>query len=196
MKTQKISRQNLLELYNNVCENWQKEITKLVLFQTTNEIEVEQSLITKAFSEADAKQNKLLNKYFKIEEFGDEYRMKICTSWESLLKHLGKKESEMLPYKLPKTNLEISVNSYIKLCTIIEFLNYDWICDFNDSNQYKYYPYFIFEKNSWWFNGVDGHCSHSDGLSALAYLKNHKLAEFIGKNFTKEYSEYLQTKSS
>lgn len=195
MKTQKISRQNLLELYNNVCENWQKEITKLVLFQTTNEIEVEQSLITKAFSEADAKQNKLLNKYFKIEEFGDEYRMKICTSWESLLKHLGKKESEMLPYKLPKTNLEISVNSYIKLCTIIEFLNDGWICDFNDSNQYKYYPYFIFEKSSWQLRGVYYLYANSHGFSALAYLKNEKLARFMGTNYIKEYSEFLQTTS-
>lgn len=195
MKTQKISRQNLLELYNNVCENWQKEITKLVLFQTTNEIEVEQSLITKAFSEANEKQSKLLNKFFKVEKERDEELMEIASSWNNLLKYLKKKESDILPYYKPQTKLEISINNQIKLYTIINFLNDGWICDFKDNNQYKYYPYFIFEKGSWRLDGVHYHRAYSHGLSILAYLKNEKLSRFMGTNYIKEYSEFLQTTS-
>ena len=195
MKTQKISRQNLLELYNNVCENWQKEITKLVLFQTTNEIEVEQTLITKAFSEANEKQNKLLNKFFKVEKERDEELMEIASSWGNLLKYLKKKENDILPYYNPQTKLEISINNQIKLYTIINFLNDGWICDFENSTQYKYYPYFIFEKGSWRLCGVSYRFAHSSEFSALAYLKNENLANFMGTNYIKEYSEFLQTTS-
>lgn len=195
MKTQKISRQDLLELYNNVCENWQKEITKLVLFQTTDEIEVEQTLITKAFSEANEKQNKLLNKFFEVEKERDGELMEIASSWNNLLKYLKKKENDILPYYNPTGKLEISINSQVKIYTIINFLNDGWICNFKDNNQYKYYPYFIFEKGSWRLSGVSYLSANSFGFSASAYLKNEKLCKFMGTNYIKEYSEFLQTTS-
>lgn len=195
MKTQKITRKGLQELYNNVCADWQKEITKLVLFQSGDEIEVEQSLITRAFSEANETQNKLLNKFFKVQKERDEELMEIASSWDNLLKYLKKKEKDILPYYTPTSKLEISINSQVKIYTIINFLNDDWICDFKNNSQCKYYPYFIFEKGSWHLRGVHSPYAGSGELSALAYLKNEKLAKFIGNNYIEEYSKFLQTTS-
>lgn len=90
-KTQKIKRSDLKILYDKVCESWQREIEKLILWSDSNIIEVFNDLIIKAYKEADVDQKKLLEKYFDIEELFDYTKIK---SLEDVYKLLKIKESD------------------------------------------------------------------------------------------------------
>lgn len=66
MKTQKISREGLGELYQIVCNDWQNKITSIIMTDKfTVEFEVDEKLIKQAYAEANEDHLKVLNKYFK-----------------------------------------------------------------------------------------------------------------------------------
>lgn len=66
MKTQKISREGLGELYQIVCNNWQEKITSIIMTDKfASEFEVDEKLIKQAYDEANEDHLKVLNKYFK-----------------------------------------------------------------------------------------------------------------------------------
>lgn len=80
--TQKINRKDLAKIYDQVCEGWQKKITSLVLFQSGEKIEVDNSLVNQAFNEANADQKKLLEKYFDVKSSNIIDRIK---SWSDVV---------------------------------------------------------------------------------------------------------------
>lgn len=185
MKTQKIKRKDLLEIYNNVCDDWKEEITKLVLFQTTANIEVNNELIERAYNEADSSQKKLLEKFFKFKE---KVNLKNIKSFDDILKISNKKLSEVLIFEKPKTEREVKLNAHSKLLLIEKVLNDNFKVDWLNHNQYKYYPYF---KNS----GVGlvfyvCGCIGCGCRSEVVCYKTRELGEFAGKTFLKEYNEF------
>lgn len=181
---QKIKRKGLLEIYNNVCESWKEEITKLVLFQTTDEIEVSDDLIDKAFDEANNSQKEMLNKYFKCIE-NDISNIK---DFKDILKISDKKLKDVLIYESPKNKQEVKINALCKIMLISEVLNNGWKIDWSNHNQYKYYPYFKNYGSGLVFDGYYYHGSYC--VSGVAFYKNSDLATFAGKTFLKEYNEF------
>jgi hypothetical protein len=79
-----------------------------------------------------------------------------------------------------------------KIKTITEALNEGWKPDWNDSKQYKYYPWFKMSSGGFVFGGAD--CDGSDaragGASRLCF-KSRELAKYAGEQFTKLYSDYI-----
>src|SRR6185436_19367330 len=109
MSVQKINKKGLQELYKNVCPDWQKTISELVLFQEGKEIEVEEELIQKAYNEANSEQKKLLNKFFKVKS--DKIWEEINT-WDKILEKIGLEESVFIPFSGKKlTKEEKSINA-------------------------------------------------------------------------------------
>ena len=100
-----------------------------------------------------------------------------------------------LPYS-EKTQVkeEISLNALCKIHLLAKVFNEDWIADFNDSNQFKYYPWFERKSSGWVFRASSCHYSYSYGWGAFSYFKNKDIVNYIGSNkeFVNIYNEYLQ----
>ena len=79
-----------------------------------------------------------------------------------------------------------------KIKTITEALNEGWKPDWNDSNQYKYYPWFKMSSGGFVFSVTtyDYSCAYAGNASRLCY-KSSDLAKYAGEQFTKLYSDYI-----
>lgn len=188
MKNQTIKREHLAEIYDVVCQDWKNEITKLVLFQSGNEISVEEEMLQKAYNQANAEQKSLLEKYFKIDT--SEKLMDRVKNFDDILNIAGKTLEEVIPYKNPKTKTQKSINAYAKLQLVQDVLNKGFVFDFKNANQYKYFPYFKYEAQGGWV-----FCSYSyyycNSIAGAAYFKTSELATFAGETFINEYKEFL-----
>ena len=155
---------------------------------------------TLKISEADAKKYyKTASEEFKTvleTTFGEEMFSKKITdrvkSWEDVVDILEEQgESVVLPYKLAKTKQQKSINALYKIQCISKVLNEGWEPDFNNSNEYRYYPWFEYKKAGWCFRYVFcRYCVFSD-YPFGCYYKTEELAEYSSKVFIHIYREYL-----
>ena len=79
--------------------------------------------------------------------------------------------------------------AYKKLKVIIKAANGNWVPDWNNSNEYKYYPYFTVSAGFGFSNARSVFCS-SACVSRLCF-KTAELAECIGRRFEYLYKDFL-----
>jgi hypothetical protein len=88
-----------------------------------------------------------------------------------------------------------SANSvaFEKLKTIAEALNEGWNPDWNNSNERKYFPYFIWDSASsgFSFTYVDDYYANTLSSSRLCFQKSD-VAEYAAKQFIDLYKDYLK----
>lgn len=84
------------------------------------------------------------------------------------------------------------VTAYMKLRVIIKALNEGWTPDWNNSNQYKWTPWFYMNKPGFRFFGAhyDDSVTRATGGSRLC-LKSRELAEYAGNQFLDLYKDLL-----
>ena len=85
--------------------------------------------------------------------------------------------------------------AHFKLVIIAQALNDGWEPDWNNNNEWKYFPWFDMEKSSSNKTGFRldfaiNYYSHSYAGSRLCF-KSSELAEYAGKTFIKLYKEYF-----
>lgn len=95
---------------------------------------------------------------------------------------LGRKpldEKKLLELGLTKHDI-----AYQKLAIVTEALNEGWKADWDNSDENKYYPYFIMSPSSFAFcgSGYGSACAAAGSGSRLCY-KTRKLAEYSAKQF-------------
>lgn len=79
-----------------------------------------------------------------------------------------------------------------KIKTITAALNEGWKPDWNDGNQYKYFPWFKMSSGAFVFG--DAYYAGSDadaGSAARLCFKSKELAKYAGEQFTKLCSDYI-----
>jgi len=69
-------------------------------------------------------------------------------------------------------------------------LNEGWVPDWNNDNQYKYYPWFKMGSSAFRCDGYDYWNSSSDVGSRLCF-KSSELARFAGEQFTDLYKKFM-----
>lgn len=79
--------------------------------------------------------------------------------------------------------------AYMKLKTIIKALNEGWVPDWENSQEYKYYPWWQI-KGGFELYYVDYYYSTSFVSSRLCF-KNRELAEYAAKQFKDLYKDYM-----
>lgn len=87
--------------------------------------------------------------------------------------------------------LTIDEIAYKKLKLIAKSINEDWTPNWNDSNEYKYYPYFDMRENVG-FSFSQCYCwSTFACVGSRLCFKTKELAEYSGKQFISIYKEFL-----
>lgn len=156
----------------------------------TKTLKIEDNKALELYSSASKELKEILEQTFGKEFFNQKITDKIKT-WKHILNYSGKKEINILPWKNPKNKQQISQNAYAKIQLISEVLNEGWVPNFNNSSEYKYYPYFI--KNTpvgWAYSGY--YYSASPGTLGFGfYYKTSNLAECVGTQFLEIYKEYF-----
>lgn len=85
-----------------------------------------------------------------------------------------------------------SIEAYAKLTIIAKALNQGWKPNWNDSNELKYYPWFSWSSSVGGFAYFDyDRWSTITSVSSRLCFKSSELAEYAGKQFKKEYNEFL-----
>lgn len=195
MKTQKISRKDLQTIYGQVCPDWQKKITELALWQSGDTIEVEDSLVSKAFGDADVKQRDMLKKYFKytsgnildeIESFDDIVRI-AKEKYNRVFHPIDFKNGALAGLSTKEID---NANADRKLNLIDLVLNDGWKPDFTNSNQYKWSPWFKRESGGWVAYGV-ARCFFYYAYAGVGFYKDEKTAVFAGQKFLDIFKEKL-----
>lgn len=93
--------------------------------------------------------------------------------------------------KMPK-HLQKSLLAAAMLFIIAEALNDGWKPNWNDNNEYKYYPWFWMNKPGFRFYGslCDISDTYSTGGSRLCF-KTRELSDYAGKTFIKLYKDLM-----
>ena len=82
--------------------------------------------------------------------------------------------------------------NYRKIKTITRALNEDWVADWNDSNQSKWYPYFRVSSSGFVFcdTAYDDSSASAGSGSRLCFMSSD-LAAYAGKQFTELYRDFI-----
>ena len=186
MKAQNVKKKDLEQIHNVACKDWKLKIEQYAqrnLFD--DEIQLTGSEIEEMFAASTPKQKKVLDKLFVREKSSID---KIKTFADACIE-CGTTEKEFND-KLPEQSLAVHIISMMKLEIIVKAFNGEWVPDWEDSNEYKYYPYFKMSPFGFggafygvWFTG-------SSSGSRLCF-KNRKLAEYAGKQFEDIYKEFI-----
>lgn len=108
---------------------------------------------------------------------------------------------KVLGINLALPNLEAMPESYqkpmlahYKLCIIAEALNEGWKPNWDDDDEYKYYPWFDMEGSSsgsgFSYGAYDGWAAVTVVGSRLCF-KSRELARYVGETFIELYREYF-----
>lgn len=111
---------------------------------------------------------------------------------------LGLDEDEELPYKEPKNDRQIAVQSFTMMMIIAQALNEGWVPDYSNSNEAKYYPWFEWKSSASGFgfsNALTGWASTDTGIGARLVFKTEELARYAGKQFECIYNGFITPKT-
>lgn len=79
---------------------------------------------------------------------------------------------------------------FVELSIIVAALNEGWTPNWDNSNEYKYWPWFYMRSGGFSFGYVGDLYSFSDAPSRLCF-KTENLAKYAAITFVQEYSEFF-----
>lgn len=146
--------------------------------------------VLKAFRQADDKGKKLLESLFG--KIAPEKITKKVLSFEDACDVLGIKPEDVL-HASHSGFLDMhinSINAYCKLIVITEALNEGWKPNWDDEDEWKYYPWFYFNQPGFRLNIVCVIYYYSAVGSRLCF-RDSETAEYAAKQFLDIYKEFM-----
>lgn len=110
-------------------------------------------------------------------------------NYEDICQIDGVDPVQSLPFPEAKTEEEKVLNFFAKAMRICRVLNEGWVPDWNNSSQWKYYPWF-YMKGAFSFRGYNYDSGNSNVSSRLCF-KNSDLAKFAGTTFVNIYKGFM-----
>lgn len=186
MKTT-ITKSELQEIHSIACADWAKKIANFTLRNPFgDEIEFSVKEIEEMISASTKEQLPTVKRIFNVVD-----TFESIEDVESACKFLGEIDDDVRQLRLLQNipNLNRRTLAGQELIVITKALNEGTVLDWDNSNEYKYIP--------WWYLGkkfrlcyVGTHCSKSY-VGAPLYLKSRKLAEYSANNFFSIWKDYL-----
>jgi hypothetical protein len=158
------------------------------------ELKISKSNAFKAFASADQKGKQLLKDLFGQDVLSEKITDRVRSYEDACLVEdffpLTKNQFSFLPEKDQDSAL-----AHHQITIIARALNEGWVPDWSDSNQYKYYPWFVWGGSGlgFSFRAYAYDRSHSSVGSRLVF-KNRELAEYAGKQFITIYNHLFLIK--
>ncbi len=119
----------------------------------------------------------------QVKTMADVYRLK------------GVTEEQVIPFKNPVEEYQKGANAAVKLFLLAEVLNEGWQPDWDDDDEWKYYPYFWMESEAGGGSGFscvvsdfDFSCSH---VGSRLVFRTSDLAIYAGRQFEDVYLEFM-----
>lgn len=157
-----------------------------------NKLETKKEDVVKAYKKASKKERKLLESLFGKEIFVEDITERVKT-FEDACKILGIKLDLPDVSTMPKKHQK-SLIAHYKLVIIAEALNEGWKPNWSDYDEYKYHPWFEYDKarSGFGFGSADWTSTGtSTYVGSRLCFKTKTLAEYIGKQFEELYNEYF-----
>ncbi len=82
------------------------------------------------------------------------------------------------------------VKSYVLATMICSILNEDWTPNWDDSNEYKYYPWFKMSASGFSFDDY-GYWRTNSIVGSRLCFKNRELAKYAGTQFKEVYEQFM-----
>lgn len=143
-----------------------------------------------AYTSASGPQRKVLEDVFGKSAFAPKITDQVKT-FEDACSVLGVDAKKIVPYTKATTPDQKALNAAAKLFLIARALNQGWKPDWNNSNEYKYYPYFKM-KTGFGFSGTysDYDYAYTPVGSRLCF-KTRDLARYAATQFEELYKDYF-----
>ena len=192
MNTIKIKKSSFKQLYDIACEGWKTKFDeKFKSFNFSDTIEFDRDFLEAMRQACTSDQTPVFNKIFKnfLKEENDLFK---TTKYADVCKALKVKVLTIKDFSfLPEWQRKKAFYSH-QIQNLVKYFNGDWTPDWNNTNQYKHFPYF--EKRSCgWVFGVSGYrCCDSGAGAAVGFYKDEKTSSFVGKTFIDIYTGYLE----
>ena len=153
-------------------------------------LNVDKKNALKAWREADNKGKQMLENLYGKEIFANQNVMDRIKTFEDAMEETGRKGVPDFS-DLPKDMRRHFIALY-KMEVITEALNEGWKADWDNSDENKYYPYFIMSPSSFAFGGSDCACAWADaGCGSRLCLKSEKLSNYCGKQFIDLWKQFI-----
>ena len=151
-------------------------------------LKIEKSNAQVAYDNADAAGKQLLE-----DMFPGEFKPVLITdrvkTWADACAIKGIDPITSLPFQSPMDDMQLAVNATFQAYIIFEVLNEGWKPNWNNSGEYKYYPYFDIR------NGFSCHAYRygrsGTFVGSRLCFKSRELAEYAGKTFTDIYKQFF-----
>lgn len=112
----------------------------------------------------------LKNELQKLKEKeNDDWKPKDTWEWEMGLSSIY----DSFETEEERNEIDNKFSAWLKLYHIVKYLNKDWIPDWNDECENKYYLYYKYQEEKW---GIAATIIFSEGINN-SYFKTEKLAE-------------------
>jgi hypothetical protein len=183
-----ITRQELKEIHSIVCQDWKTKLENYAKADPFSEtVNFTEKQVQEGLSAcSSAEQTSLIKKLFDIKD-----------SWEDIktvddaINKLGEKDEEVIQLNKLQSVPGLSetiLNNQIA-AVITKALNDGWVSNWNDSSEYKYFPWFYLGDSF----RCDSYYSWDSGSSTSARLslKSSELAIYAGKQFTEVYKKFM-----
>lgn len=178
---QTISKTNLKAIHDVACSGWKTKLEDYAKRKPfDSEIDLSQDEIDEMYNASDAKQKKVLDKFFTRPKS----IMDSVNSFEDACNVLGIKKDDVFNSKFDS----VSDIAFKKLKVIIKALNQGWYPNWENENEYKYWIWWTM-KGGFSYYHVTYDYTDTHVPSALV-LKTRELAEHASKIAYQEYKEY------
>jgi pantothenate kinase len=148
-------------------------------------LQIDKNHARKLFPSASAEFKQMLIDTFGVEYFSEKITDRVKTFEDAC---------EVLGLQYPADyfrNDTPDEKAYKQIKIIVKALNEGWQPDWNNSNQYKYYPWFYMDVPSGFsLDNVGGNCTNSRVGSRLCF-KSRGLADYAAKQFLDLYKQFF-----
>lgn len=183
-----IEKKKFKELYDIACDSWKTKFNKILQsFVFSDTLEFDEKFVQEMKSACTTDQKPVFDKLFK--GVFKEFNYTKIKSYKDACYGLGIKELVEHDFKALPDDQVTKVFAYHKLQTIAKALNNGWVPDWDNGNQYKFYPWFEKRSCGWVFSFSFDLCSGSDALPACYFSR--EVSDYAGKTFIDIYKDLL-----